>query len=136
MTVQNDPDIPINYRIDAAKNAAPYLHQKVPAIVEHSGKDGEPIEIQYADARNRLESFLLEGDYEEIDTLPDISDSLPQLTDDSKAKNLDELFSTIADDEAAEERTKRRKRRQKRSINNTADEVIETMGLTLNNSGK
>lgn len=73
--IVNDPDEPTAIRLDAANKAAPYIHQKLPATVEHSGKDGQPIEIAYAGARVTLDRFLLiEGEADEI--LEDCSDTV------------------------------------------------------------
>lgn len=37
LEVQNTPRIPLAYRLDAAKAAAPYIHKRMPQAVEVSG---------------------------------------------------------------------------------------------------
>lgn len=43
--VMRDPAKDFEVRLDAAKSAAPYVHPKLAAI-EHTGKDGGPIETK------------------------------------------------------------------------------------------
>ncbi len=45
ITVMRAADVPLDMRFDAAKSAAPYVHPKLAAI-EHTGKDGGPIETR------------------------------------------------------------------------------------------
>lgn len=40
-----DPGQKLEIRLDAAKAAAPYVHPRL-AAVEHTGKDGGPIEVK------------------------------------------------------------------------------------------
>lgn len=47
LNVMRNENAPNDRRDDMAKAAAPYVHPKL-ATVEHSGKDGGPIQVQIA----------------------------------------------------------------------------------------
>jgi hypothetical protein len=42
LSVLQDPDLPLDLRLDAAKNAAPYLHPKL-AAVTLKGEEDQPV---------------------------------------------------------------------------------------------
>ena len=50
-------DMPMNYKVDAAKNMMPYVHRKMPVAVEMlgGGEDPKPIKvvIDFKDARKK-----------------------------------------------------------------------------------
>ncbi len=46
LQVMRDPAEEMARRVDAAKSAAPYVHPRLSAI-EHSGKDGGPIDMHW-----------------------------------------------------------------------------------------
>lgn len=46
LSVMRDPVAEPAVRLDASKAAAPYVHPKLSAV-EHTGKDGGPIQIEY-----------------------------------------------------------------------------------------
>ena len=62
MRLQNDADVPLDVRVDAAKSALPYVHQRLPQAIEHTGKDGEAIEMTLLadDAHRMLENIMFE----------------------------------------------------------------------------
>jgi len=62
MRLMNDTDTEMSMRIDCAKTAIPYVHQRQPQMIEHSGKDGEAIEMNLRadDAHRSLERILFE----------------------------------------------------------------------------
>lgn len=45
LAVLRDESVPSQERMEAAKNAAPYVHSKM-STVEMTGKDGQPIQTQ------------------------------------------------------------------------------------------
>ena len=45
LAIMRSPDVDLHIRLDAAKAAAPFVHQRL-ATVHHAGKDGEPIQVQ------------------------------------------------------------------------------------------
>lgn len=61
LTVMRDPAKEFDVRLDAAKSAAPYVHPKLAAI-EHTGKDGGPIQTEELGdtERARRIAFLLQ----------------------------------------------------------------------------
>lgn len=44
-SIMNSKKVPLRDRIDAARAMLPYVHRKLPLAVEHSGKDGQPLQL-------------------------------------------------------------------------------------------
>lgn len=57
LQIMRDQDRPTEDRFEAAKAAAPYVHPKL-ANVEHSGKDGGPIEVTDTNPRDLARAVL------------------------------------------------------------------------------
>lgn len=63
LSVLRDDDNEPHNRLDAAKAAAPYVHQRL-AAVEHTGKDGGPIQhedVSDLEAARRVAFLLTQG---------------------------------------------------------------------------
>lgn len=56
----NNPDMSPSFRAECARAAAPYVHQKQPQLMEHTGANGGPIQTEeLSAARERLTHLLL-----------------------------------------------------------------------------
>jgi len=108
--VFNDSDVHIRHRITAAKTAMPFMHQQLPNVVEVSGRDGGPIELDLlaTDAHRALESVLvgtvIEGEVEGPAGVPAIGEgsNCASLLSGNMARNtpntnLDNLVHTGSD---------------------------------------
>ncbi len=55
-SVMDSPDMPLNYKMDAAKNMFPYVHRKMPVAVEViGGEEAIPVKvvIDFKDGRKK-----------------------------------------------------------------------------------